>query len=182
MESWIVCPHHLPLKWFIPFLLISSYTCKMTSESCLCLYLPLPSYTGLYTESGSEQEREKGGIRQRGKGNKRAQNRISLKREEGEQVITKWERQRRKEHSKPNKISMLNLRRWANNPIMCGTLVTGCMSVLLLCPFGKNSDEVKRQADDAEQWDFLNKGRRKSLLCVFICHWCGQKYETAQKL
>lgn len=58
MESWIVCPHHLPLKWLIPFLLISSHTCKMTSESCLCLYLPLPSDTGLYRESWSEQGKD----------------------------------------------------------------------------------------------------------------------------
>ncbi len=34
----------------------------MTSESCLCLYFPLPSDAGLYTESGLEQERERRGL------------------------------------------------------------------------------------------------------------------------
>lgn len=70
-EGWIVCPHHLPLKWFIPFLLISSYTCKMTSESCLSLYLPLPSDT-IYRE-WIRARKKKGGIRRTGQGNKRGQ-------------------------------------------------------------------------------------------------------------
>lgn len=85
-----LCPHHLPLKWFILSLLISSHTCKMTSESCLCLYLPLPSDTGLYTDWIRARKR-KGGIRRRD---------------------NKARERDRKKTAKPNKISVLNFRQW----------------------------------------------------------------------
>ena len=56
----------------------------MTSESCLSLYLPLPSNTGLYTERGSAQGRESEGLRVRAMREDKVDR---FKREEGEQVI-----------------------------------------------------------------------------------------------
>lgn len=108
-ESCVSTP--LPMEMIHSIsVLISSYTCKMTSECCICLRLLLPSDTGLYTESGS------GGRGREGlDGWVRAisEDRVDWfkKRKGREQVITKWGRRREEEHGKLNQMSELNFRR-----------------------------------------------------------------------